>query len=328
MGMVTVFLIGLAAFALSAVLIRAAIPRLEALGAVDNPIGRSSHSKRTPNTGGSILFTVAIALWLLTGSQPDWPVLVGLILLLCLSLLDDLRGLGVWLRLGAQGLAIAFGLFSLINGGVIATDHAWFLPWLAFLAFGWLWFINAFNFMDGADGLAGVEATTVTLGLVFVSLVGMGTGVILIGAVLGFLVWNWSPAKIFMGDSGSVPLGYLIGYWLVGGIQGEAWAAALILPAYFCWDATLTVFHRWRRGEKLTQGHRRHAYQRAIDRLGSHAKMTSLVLAANITLLALALVSKGNEVLSLFIAVILVFCLVRWLKHGRLSVLRASSPPK
>ena len=138
-----------------------------------------------------------------------------------------------------------------------------------------------------------------------------------IGALLGFLVLNWHPARIFLGDGGSIPLGYLLAFWLVTGVNGPDWAAAMILPAYFCWDATLTIFHRWRRGEKLTQGHRRHAYQQAIDRLGDPRAMTKRVLLANALLLGLALVSPGFEIVCILLAAAVVHSLISWMKRGR-----------
>ncbi|MCR9257032.1 MAG: glycosyl transferase [Alphaproteobacteria bacterium] len=317
MTLFTIFMATLAAFALTAAAIRIALPHLEWVGAVDEANGRSGHRGRIPNAGGVILLTVALLIWTVTGYPPPLAVVGGLILLTVVSCVDDVRPQSIWIRLGAQAVAVVLGLGVLIADGTLPADGPMAYGWILFLGLGWLWFINGFNFMDGADGLAGSEAVMVLIGLVAVGILGLGTGAILIGALLGFLILNWHPARIFLGDGGSVPLGYLLAFWLVAGVNGPDWAAAMILPAYFCWDATLTIFHRWCRGEKLTQGHRRHAYQQAIDRLGEPRAMTKRVLVANVLLLGLALVSPGFEILCILLAAAVVHSLISWMKRGR-----------
>jgi len=111
---------------------------------------------------------------------------------------------------------------------------------------------------------------------------------VMVGVALGFLVWNWHPAKIFLGDSGSVPLGYLLGWLLLSAAGHGHWAAALILPAYYLADATLTLGRRALRGEPLLKAHRQHFYQQAILGGVSHARVAGLILAANMVLVALA----------------------------------------
>jgi len=316
MALFNLFMAAFAALVLTALAIHWSRPWFAALGAVDHPNARSSHRGRVPNAGGLVILSVTVPLWALTGTLPPLAVFAGLLLLAVVSAVDDWRTLGVWTRLGAQSVAVVLGMATLIDAGAIPTDGPLGVLWVALLGIGWMWFINAFNFMDGADGLAGVETVTVVLGLALLGLAASGTIAVLIGAVLGFLVWNWRPAKIFLGDGGSVPLGFLLGYWLVAGVNGPHWAAAMILPAYFCWDASMTVFHRWRRGEKLTEGHRRHAYQQAIDRVGDHAVVARSVFTVNVGLLVLALLSPGREALCLALATALVFGLVSWMKRG------------
>ena len=115
----------------------------------------------------------------------------------------------------------------------------------------WVWFINLFNFMDGIDGIAGSEAAAIGLGLVLVASIGVASDLgiavpaaAIAAAALGFLVWNWTPARIFLGDVGSVPLGYVLGYLLRELALRGWWKAALILPLYFLADATLTLLRR------------------------------------------------------------------------------------
>src|SRR5205085_11238320 len=163
--------------------------------------------------------------------------------------------------------------------------------------------INAFNFMDGIDGIAGSEAAAIGAGVALLALahldvVGLGTGLFgaaAAGASLGFLRWNWQPAKLFMGDVGSVPLGYLLG-WLLLTLAGAGyWAPALIVPLYFLVDASWTLLRRLARGEKIWQPHRQHFYQRAVQAGRSHAAVVLRVIAADMVLIGAALWSTEES---------------------------------
>jgi UDP-N-acetylmuramyl pentapeptide phosphotransferase/UDP-N-acetylglucosamine-1-phosphate transferase len=108
----------------------------------------------------------------------------------------------------------------------------------------------------------------------------------LTGAAIGFLVWNWSPAKIFLGDVGSVPLGYILGFLLLDLAVRGYWKIALILPLYFLADATITLVRRLLRGERFWQAHREHFYQQAVRRGLGHAAVAKRVIAADLVLIA------------------------------------------
>jgi UDP-N-acetylmuramyl pentapeptide phosphotransferase/UDP-N-acetylglucosamine-1-phosphate transferase len=176
--------------------------------------------------------------------------------------------------------------------------------WLDHLIKGlaWVWFINLFNFMDGVDGITGVETFCIGLGLALVALLAQSppgasavTSILpayplmLAACAAGFLVWNWAPSKIFLGDVGSVTLGYLIGWLLlITAAQGN-WPAALLLPLYYLADATLTLGRRALRGEKIWRGHREHFYQKALLRGAGHAWVSANLLLHNALLVLLAL---------------------------------------
>ncbi|MEK7244665.1 MAG: glycosyl transferase, partial [Pseudomonadota bacterium] len=142
----------------------------------------------------------------------------------------------------------------------------------------------------GIDGIAGTETALVGFGAAVVAaLTGAAGGLSLIGvslvaAATGFLWWNWPPAKIFLGDVGSIPLGFLLGWLLLLLAQQGEWAAALILPLYYLADATLTLIRRVLRRERFWQAHRQHFYQRAARGRMDHAGVTLAVLAAGIVL--------------------------------------------
>ncbi len=183
----------------------------------------------------------------------------------------------------------------------------------------WLWFINLFNFMDGIDGLAGSEAAAVGIGLVLFAVVGTGRdpglaalAAAIAAAAIGFLVWNWAPARIFLGDVGSVPLGYLLGFLLLGVAADGHWKIALILPLYFLADATITLCRRLLRGEPVWRPHRQHFYQRAVQRGLSHAAVVRRVNAANLLLIGCGWAAEnggGLTALTAAAAVVLVLLL-------------------
>jgi len=267
---------------------------------MDHPNERSSHAVPTPRGGGIAVIAVLAAGWLVAaGLYPEataasLPVLLLGLALAALSFVDDLRGLPVAVRFGAQIVVVAIAI------ALAPADRLVFqglLPPLAdHLATGlvWLWFINLFNFMDGIDGIAAVETFTIGAGLALVAgAAAMAPDMALLGAVAagaaaGFAWWNWQPARVFMGDVGSVALGFLLG-WLLLDLAGRgAWQPALILPLYFLADASITLGRRLLRGETPWQAHRTHFYQRAAQGLGSHALVSKLVLMLNLLLVALA----------------------------------------
>jgi UDP-N-acetylmuramyl pentapeptide phosphotransferase/UDP-N-acetylglucosamine-1-phosphate transferase len=262
---------------------------------LDHPNERSSHSLPTPKGAGLALIPLLIAAWAWLAAQQGeyglWPLLASAAGLCLLSWRDDLSGLPAGIRLVAQGLAVALGLYVLGPQGSVTQGllPAWADHLFAWLA--WLWFVNLFNFMDGIDGIAGVESLTVALGIALIATLdlalGEGYALLLAAVVLGFLPWNWSPARLFLGDSGSVPLGYLLGFLLVFAAYQGYWAAALILPAYYWADATLTLLKRLWRREKVWQAHRSHWYQRAALKVG-HAGVCWRMGLLNFALLGLA----------------------------------------
>ena len=269
----------------------------------DTPNARSSHEQPKPRGGGVALMSVLLVAWVAAaswlGATPMgfWPVVSAAAVLTVVSWFDDLRSLPVVLRLAVQALAVGLALAAMDGVGLVFQGLL--PPLLDRLAAGllWLWFVNLFNFMDGIDGISGVEAGSLGLGLVLIGAVAAWPGVqvalpaLLAAATLGFLVWNWGPAKLFLGDVGSVPLGYLLGWLLLGAAMNGEWAAALILPLYYLADATITLVKRAARGARLWQAHREHFYQRAVQGGASHSRVAAQVLACNAVLVVLAIIT-------------------------------------
>jgi UDP-N-acetylmuramyl pentapeptide phosphotransferase/UDP-N-acetylglucosamine-1-phosphate transferase len=274
---------------------------------LDKPNERSMHQVPVPVGAGLAIVATALVLWPLSQAAGDNTpvVLLGCLAGLAgLSWLDDRRPLSPVLRLGAQALAVAFCLASLPPQARVATALPLPLERLA-LGLGWLWFINLFNFMDGIDGLAGSEAVAIALGyLLLLTYLGIDEplgrlALIIAAASAGYLLWNWHPAKVFMGDAGSISLGFLLG-WLMIDLATKGYrSAAVILPLYFALDATITLFRRWLAGNKPWQAHREHFYQRAVLGGATPSGVVWRVGAANLALLLLALASVHWPVLAL-----------------------------
>ena len=284
----------------------AVLGSLRARAILDHPNERSSHATPTPRGAGLAVVGVTLLAWCLVAALTGalglyWPVLLAALALAAISWRDDLHGLAAWPRLIAQALAVAAGMTALPGDGPIFQGLLPPLLDTAVAALGWLWFVNLFNFMDGIDGISGVEAVAIGGGLCLVALVGgMGDSVglyalIVAMAALGFLPWSWHPARIFLGDVGSVTLGYLIGWLLLGAAAAGFWAAALLLPLYYLADATLTLFSRLRRREPVWQAHRKHYYQRAIRRGIGQRAVVGAVPALNGLLMGAALLSLTGD---------------------------------
>jgi Fuc2NAc and GlcNAc transferase len=304
----SLILAGAATIVFLAALVLTGIVRRYAVAAklLDVPNGRSSHTRVTPRGGGvAIVAALLVGLTALAGlsvvpPQLAWAALVGGGLVASTGLLDDRGHVRPALRLAAHFAAAGVILVALgglppipVFGGLV--DLSW--PGNLLAAIYIVWLINLTNFMDGTDGIAAVEGLTVAAGATVAYLLAdvpaaAVAGPLLLGAaVLGFLPWNWPPARIFMGDVGS---GFLGGVFGVLSIHA-AWLDVrlfwvwVILMGVFVVDATTTLIRRVVRGETFHEAHRSHAYQRAARRY-SHRTVASGTAALNLLwLLPLAL---------------------------------------
>lgn len=292
---------------------------------IDVPNRRSSHSVPTPRGGGvSIVVSFLLSLPVLAvfGSE-DPSVLIALGgaggLIAILGFMDDHKFVAVRWRLTMHFVAAAWllgwigGIPPLVVFG-LPVDFGWFGMLLGL--FYLVWMLNLYNFMDGVDGIASVEAITVCLGMGLLYLLQeqahLGVLALLLSAsVAGFLFWNFPPARIFMGDAGSGFLGIILG--------GMSLQAAWSSPEFFwCWlimlggfivDATLTLLRRLWRGDNVYVAHRSHAYQFAAREYGRHLPVT-----------------LGMAALNLFWLLPIAMCVVLLGLDGALGVLIAYVP--
>ncbi|WP_322030610.1 glycosyltransferase family 4 protein [Paraburkholderia sp. J76] len=232
--------------------------------ATDIPNERSLHVRPTPRVGGWGLVPVSV-LAILALAPALRLIALGAALLAAVSQIDDRRGLPARVRFAAHFLAVV----------VLIVVYPAAVPWwcLAGLAFLLLWLVNLYNFMDGADGLAGgmalfgfgAYAVAALIGPAPMPELGWACAAVA-GAAAGFLLFNFHPAKIFLGDAGSIPAGFLagaLGYW--GWCRGTwpVWFPALVFSPFIA-DASVTLLRRLLRGEKFWQAHREHYYQRMV----------------------------------------------------------------
>ncbi len=266
-------------------------------GLMDIPNERSSHAFSTPKGGGLGLVVAFIAalfgLWA-AGTLPQSAMIAlvgGGLPVAAIGFVDDRGHVAVSLRLFIHALAAAWAL-AWLDGmpalpiGDRALDFGLLGPALGLLFIVWL--LNLYNFMDGIDGIAGAEAVTVAGGAALLYLL-FGNGgfwqgpAILVASTAGFLVWNWPPAGIFMGDVGSGFVGFVLAVFALGpaGNALNPWVWGVLLGVFLV-DATYTLVRRLLSGQRVSQAHRTHAYQHAARRFKSHRTVTLAVAGINL----------------------------------------------
>jgi Fuc2NAc and GlcNAc transferase len=294
-----VLLVAAAALAVSAGLTGVVIRLATQHGMLDLPNARSSHTAPTPRGGGiAIVMASAGGLVLLAALGAVQPALIAAVLgggvaVAFVGFLDDRRRLSALVRLLVHAAAALWALIVL--GGlppIQIGEHVLHLGWGGWVigTLAIMWVLNLFNFMDGIDGIAAGEAVFVVgAGALISMLAATGTAassaaIVFGAACLGFLPWNWAPAKIFMGDVGSGYVGYVIAVLAIASARDNPTALLvwLILGGVFFCDATLTLIRRLVRGERVHQAHRSHAYQWLARRWQSHGRAASAVLAINL----------------------------------------------
>lgn len=242
----------------------------------DVPNERSLHASPVPRTGGVGLMAGVLSGWGLIFNSLMWWIILPMLLLFVVSLVDDVRGLSVRKRFTAH---ITAALILVIGSGFVQDNALTSLILILMV----VWMINLYNFMDGSDGLAGGMALFGFSTYGVAALMGNDFTFAMMcfsvgAAAIGFLCFNFAPAKIFMGDAGSIPLGFLsasIGF--VGWINGvwPFWFPFMVFSP-FVMDATVTLIRRAVRGERVWQAHREHYYQRLVQ-LGVGHRATALI---------------------------------------------------
>ena len=317
------WLLALAAFAVTYALLRVLLAQFARV-ALDRPNERSLHERPVPRTGG-IAVLVGAAVSLAFGASTLWLSLSLAAALSVLSLTDDVRGLPTGVRFAAHLVAAA-----LVTWYLMSPMHP---AELALLALGVAWITNLYDFMDGSDGLAGGMAL-IGFGAYAIASGAAGDAPLaaacmaLAAAAAAFLLLNFPPARIFLGDVGSVPLGFLAAALGLAGWRDDVWPLwfPLLVFAPFIGDATLTLLRRLVRRERVWQAHREHYYQRLV-RMGAGHRGAALTGYALMVLCALAALfareaGPGVQAAAVGAAIVVLIAAatwidVRWSRHVR-----------
>jgi UDP-N-acetylmuramyl pentapeptide phosphotransferase/UDP-N-acetylglucosamine-1-phosphate transferase len=268
--------------------------------ALARPNARSSHRVPTPQgagiavISGTLLVASAWAAWANVAIPPT--LMAATVLIALVGFADDIVSLPVLLRLVLQAAAVGAVVFT-------APETARIVPAVplalerGLLLLAGIWFVNLVNFMDGLDLMTVVEVVPITAALLLLGWLGDLSwpaallATTLCGAMIGFAPFNRPVAKVFLGDVGSLPIGLLLGWCLLELAWHGQPAAALLLPAYYLADATITLFRRVARREQFWSAHRSHFYQRATDNGFKVPRVVGEVFALNLVLALLAIVS-------------------------------------
>ena len=272
----------------------------------DIPNERSSHIKPIPKGGGWII--VIFLLILMTPKVYEYdsgiiefyskdPILfihfsITLLALAILSWFGDIKNINPFIRLFFQFFIILY----LTSQGERSYNE------IIIICLVIVWFINIFNFMDGIDGITPSVTITIFAGyLIAISSITAFNIYSIIFCCLGFLFWNWHPAKIFLGDVGSVILGFIcISFMMVLFINGQ-WDWALSLTMYYILDTSITLINRFIAGKKIWQAHSEHYYQKAVQSGMSHSQVVKLIIALQILIITTCYFIE-NPYLVLFLA--------------------------
>lgn len=279
---------------------------------LDTPSHRSNHKNPTPTGGGiailsALLFgSIPVMIW---GNYSSSLILIMVLTILCIaaiSFVDDVKDLHFGLRLMVHILASCFSAFIALKngslfGGIISYELEFILLVISIAGF-----MNLFNFMDGIDGITGMQSMYFCVGLsiCFYYIYGSWEIIyllsILLACVSGFLLYNWHPAKLFMGDSGSISLGFIFGTMFAFLATSGYKTQAAILPMYYLSDAGVVVLIRIVMMEKFWLPHSKFFFQRAVRNGNTHSKVVLHIMFTNLLLLSVTLISMYMNVVSLY----------------------------
>jgi UDP-N-acetylmuramyl pentapeptide phosphotransferase/UDP-N-acetylglucosamine-1-phosphate transferase len=265
---------------------------------LDIPSERSNHTLPIPR-GGGVAVIFAMACFLLVAGVSSL-LLWALLGISIISFADDLRGVPIRYRLAVHlgaALLCLIALNGLVFQGILPPYADHLIAALLLVVY-----LNLYNFMDGIDGITCTHTICLCFGLIAVSVSTNGIlsgftadGAIIAAACLPFLYYNWHPARMFLGDVGSIGLGLATGFMLLHLADTGYPEAALVLPAYYLVDAGYTLLKRLLSRKKIWEAHSEHAYQQAVRNHNPHDQVVLWILAGNLILIALAVLATRED---------------------------------
>lgn len=305
------------------------IKYLPFLGLVDVPNNRHSHNKVTPTGGGvAIVIVVAFALiifeYLTTDNLTNsYKFIFLLTIISSISFLDDFKPISAFTRLIVHLLCAGFAVFLFLPelpvfNNIIPVTLSYIITIIAFSGF-----INIYNFMDGIDGITCAETIHLSITILILCYLQFEAithpyfvitlATITFGCSIGFLIFNWHPAKIFLGDVGSISFGFLIGFCLLllASSKHSLLIACFIATLYYLADGGLTIFIRFIKKEKVWQPHLEHFFQKAVQKGKTHSLVVMHVIMCNIFLMILSTTSLHYPILSTIFALAVTVLTIR-----------------
>ncbi|WP_342272445.1 UDP-phosphate alpha-N-acetylglucosaminyltransferase [Candidatus Tisiphia endosymbiont of Parasteatoda lunata] len=300
------------------------ISSLPSFGVVDIPDPRRVHSRITPRGGGlAIVIVVIIALiayeYFSTKTLINSIKIVPLLLIISsISFLDDLISIPIFVRLIFHIICSTIAIFLFLFP-VVLFHHE--LPlYIDFMLsiIGLIVFLNIYNFLDGIDGISGAESIHLSITILILCYLKSDIiininfiivlNIIILACSIGFLIFNWHPAKIFLGDVGSISLGFLLGLCLllISASSVHLFVASSIASLYYLADGGLTILIRLVNKEKIWQPHLKHFFQKAVRNGKSHKEVVSRIIICNILLMVLSIISLYFPLLSISFAILVV----------------------
>lgn len=307
-------------------------------GLLDIPNQRRAHKNVTPRGGGLaivIMVTIAIIIYeyfFQVSSIGAIKILSILFVISMVSFLDDLIYIPIVIRLITHIVCSALAIILFVPPALLF--HNELPPYLDFIlsVIGLTAFLNIYNFLDGIDGITCSESIHLSITIlilcylksdiiIHVNLI-IALNIIILGSSIAFLLFNWQPAKIFLGDVGSISLGFLLGFslLLISASSAHLFVASVIASLYYLADGGLTIIIRLINKEKIWQPHLKHFFQKAVQKGNSHKQVVSRVISCNLLLMLVSIVSLYFPVLSIMLAILVVMItLINFTKESSLN---------
>ncbi|MFU7500684.1 MAG: UDP-phosphate alpha-N-acetylglucosaminyltransferase [Candidatus Tisiphia sp.] len=300
------------------------ISSLPSFGVVDIPDPRRVHSRITPRGGGlAIVIVVIIALiayeYFSTKTLINSIKIVPLLLIIStISFLDDLISIPIFVRLIFHIICSTIAIFLFLSPVVLFHHELPLYIDFVLSIIGLIVFLNIYNFLDGIDGISGTESIHLSITILILCYLKSDIiininfiivlNIIILACSIGFLIFNWHPAKIFLGDVGSISLGFLLGLCLllISASSVHLFVASSIASLYYLADGGLTILIRLVNKEKIWQPHLKHFFQKAVRNGKSHKEVVSRIIICNILLMVLSIISLYFPLLSIIFAILVV----------------------
>jgi len=304
----------------SILLIRLLIKQLSFFGIVDRPSDRRAHDRITPRGGGLFIVIILviglIAFEYLTKNtfNNSLKFIPIFLVISTISFLDDLRPINVFIRLvihmSCAGLSVFLFLYpTSLFYHILPFGIDFIIATLLFTSF-----LNIYNFLDGLDGMTSIESIHLSITILIISVLNFDIiinvdliiviSVITLGCSIGFLIFNWHPAKIFLGDVGSISLGFLLGFCLllISASDPRLFIACVIASLYYIGDGGLTILIRLINKEKIWEPHLKHFFQKAVKNGMSTKQIIARVIICNFLLMLLAINALYYPIISIVLA--------------------------